>query len=327
MGREAWIVGLLAAAPVVALFVAPRLRRPALLPLADAAQLDRGRRRARLAQAGLLAAAGALVAATALAVTRPVDTLGSLVRGQSTVVVLDVSSSVGDIVFEQIANTLRGIVDTTGTSERLGLVLFSDIALEALAPGTRAAELEPFIRYFEPIRDRGLRPRHSVYQFTGPGVTLQGETYPLSPWSTRLSGGTQISIGLRAAREALERSAGGTGRILLISDLQEADEDRPRLMQELVLFSGDSTVDLRVIAIPPATGGDMAVFRRILGNEEYVVSSLSLDERSRPGHAVMAATPLAMLAFVGVLGLVLAVAELLGVPLAWGRRMVGREAL
>jgi hypothetical protein len=34
-----------------------------------------------------------------------------------------------------------------------------------------------------------------------------------------------------------------------------------------------------------------------------------------------------MLAFVGVLGLVLAVAELLGVPLAWGRRMVGREAL
>ena len=320
MGYEAWVVVVLAVAPVVALVLVPRLRKPALLPLVDATRLERGRRRARLVQVGLLAAVGGLVAAAAVAATRPADALAALVpRGQSAVVVLDVSSSVGDIVFQQIANTLRGVVETTGTSGRLGLVLFSDVALEALPPGTRAAELEPFIRYFEPLRERGLRPRRPLYQFAGPGVTLQGARYPISPWSGYLSGGTQISTGLRAARAALERGAGGAGRILLVSDLQEADEDRARLMQELVSFSSNSAVDLRVIALPPATERDMTVFRRILGNETHVISSSSLEERSRPGHAAGAATPLGMLAFVAALGLALAVAELVGVPLAWRR--------
>lgn len=320
MAVEWWVVGLLAGVPLVALLLAQRPHRSAALPLVDAAHLERARKRARVVRGGLIAAIGCLIAAAATMSTRPVDALaGFVTRGQSTVVVLDVSSSVGDIVFTQIANTLRGVVETTGTSGRLGLVLFSDVAQEALPPGTRATELVPFIRYYEPVRERGVRPRPAKYQFAGPGVSLIATQYPLNPWLT-FSGGTQISTGLRAGREALERDAGGIGRILLISDLQEAEEDRGRLIQELVTFSRSSAIDLRVIALPPATAGDLSLFRRVLGNDDHVIPSSALEERSRSSYPTGLGLPLALMALAGALGLAIAVGEVVCAPLAWRRQ-------
>jgi hypothetical protein len=321
MGVEWWIVGLLAGVPLAALLVAQRPRGTGALPLVDAAQLERARKRGRIARAGLVAAIGGLLAAAATLSSRPVDALGSfLARGQSTVVVLDASSSVGDIVFSQIATTLRGIVETTGTSGRLGLVLFSDTAQEALPPDTRAAEFLPFIRYYEPVSERGVRARPNKYQFAGPGVTLIATQYPINPWFGRFSGGTQISTGLRAGREALERDAGGSGRILLISDLQEADEDRARLVEELVAFSRSPAIDLRVIALPPASGGDLSLFRRILGNSNHVISSLSLERRSRSTFPIGVDLPTTLMAIVGALAVAIAAGELFLAPLAWRRR-------
>jgi hypothetical protein len=321
MAVEWWIVALLGGLPLVALVLGTRLRAARALPSVDPAQLVAARRRARVLRGAAIATVGCLVAAAATLSTRPVDALaGFVARGQSTVVVLDVSSSVGDIVFSQIANTLRAVVDTTGTSGRLGLVLFSDVAQEALPPGTRAAQLLPFIRYYEPVRERGVRVRPSKYQFTGPGVTLIATQYPINPWLGAFSGGTQISTGLRAGREALEREAGGSGRIVLISDLQEAEEDRGKMLQELVAFSRSSAIELRVIALPPATSGDMVPFRRILGNDDYVVSSTALEQRSSSSHPTGIGLPLALLAVLGGLALTIAACELVCPPLAWGRK-------
>jgi hypothetical protein len=234
------------------------------------------------------------------------------------VVVLDVSSSVGDLVFREVANTLRGVVDTAGSSGRVGLVLFSDVAQEALPPGTRAAALLPFIRLFEPLRERGVRARGQIYRFTSPGAPPPTR-YPLNPWFGRFSGGTQISTGLTAARQALERDAGGRGSILLVSDLAEAKEDAPTLTAELVRFSSEPEIDLRVVALPPATTAEMDRFRSLLGGRELVVSAGDLERRTGLEDSSASAFPVWMVLLVGALALALATNELAVTPLVWRR--------
>lgn len=312
-------VALFAVAPIVLLLAARRLRRPASLPLTDAARLARPQRRSSSARAVLAFGVACLLGSTAALSTRPVDALPDLVpEGRSTVVVLDVSSSVGDIVFGEIANTLRGLVEAEGSSGRLGLILFSDAALEALPPGTRAAELEPFIRYFEPLHERGLRVRPTQYAGGGPGAPSPIR-YPINPWFGSFSGGTRISTGLVAAREALEREAGGSGRVLLISDLAEADEDRGRLAQELLRFARESAIDLRIVALPPATDADLELYRRLLGRDDAVVSSFSLERRSRALAVLGLGFPSWLAGLVVALAAALAAYELAVVPLRWRR--------
>lgn len=314
-----WVLGIGAAVLALVAIVALSPAREAV-PLADASLLRPASRRTTALRVTLvLLVAGALAAAYLLA-PRPTGKLDRLVSGAgSTVVVLDLSQSVSDLVYREIARTLEGVVTSAGDEGRIGLVLFSDTAEEALPPGSKSSDLEPFIRYFRPRQERGVAAKPLYYRAAGP--TQQSLVrYPVSPWFGRFSGGTQISTGLRVARVALERG-GGAGRVLLVSDLAEANYDLPRLTRELATYEQTPGLDLRVVALPPATSKEKEVFRRIGGTE--IVDSLGLSTGNatagEPGRGVS----LAFVAAVLALALVLGTRELIAEPLRFGSARTG----
>jgi len=290
---------------LVAIVVARGPAREAV-PLADAGLLRSASRRTAAARLGLVALVGAALAAAYVVAPRPTGELDELVSGRgSTVVVLDLSQSVSDLVYREIARTLEGVVTSAGDDGRIGLVLFSDTAEEALPPGSSAAELQPFIRYFRPRQDRGVPAKPLYYRAAGP--TEQALVrYPVSPWFGRFSGGTQISTGLRVARVALERT-GGRGRVLLVSDLAEASTDLPRLTRELVTYQRAPGLELRIVALPPATAKAEDLFRRIGLGRTRIVDSLALStgnaSTGEPGRGVSSAFVLAVVGLALLLGL------------------------
>src|SRR5581483_6418490 len=105
--------------------------------------------------------------------------------------------------YDQIERTLQ---DLAGSGRRIGLVLFSDIAYEALPPGTPASELRPYVRFF---RARGTP----------------------NPWQEAFAGGTRIWSALDLAHRMLQRDHVGNGAVVLISDLADAPNDRALLAQ------------------------------------------------------------------------------------------------
>ncbi len=99
-------------------------------------------------------------------------------------VVLDLSASISSDTFNRIGETLRKLVATNG---RYGLVVFSNVAYEALPPGTPASALRPLIRYFTvPSPHRPVARPHS----------------PRTP-ELSFSSGTRISAGLDLAHRIL----------------------------------------------------------------------------------------------------------------------------
>lgn len=311
----------LAVAAVVlsaAVVIGLRRLRPAgaAAPLHPVRGIRRPARRLALVRAALAAVLAACLALTVAEASRPADRYGDLLsESESTVVVLDVSASVSELVYQEIARTLRGLVGAAGESRRVGLVVFSDVALEALPPGSRAAELEPYVRYFLPKRELGAARKPSYYRAAGP--TAQAPTpYPQNPWFRQFSGGTHISTGLAAARQALERDAGGSGRVLLLSDLAEAREDLGRLAEELVAYARDSQLELEIVALPPATEAELALFRRTLGDRAgiHVSTELAAGARAEGGRAF----PFWIALLAGLSALGLAANELLQ-PLTWRR--------
>src|SRR2546430_3064714 len=170
------------------------------VPLADPRQLDaaaRGTRIVRLllAVALVACAAGAFLLAPRTAGRRflPPNTTG--------VVVLDVSSSIRPETYYRIEQTLATIA---ASRSRLGLVLFSDVAYEALPPGTPAAELKSLLRFFAPPTAN-----------SGPSASQALR----SPWEQWFSGGTKISNGLFLAAHMLEQRHATRSAVVLISDL------------------------------------------------------------------------------------------------------------
>lgn len=305
----------IAAALVGALLLVARAGRGGSLPLADARSLRRGRRRYRIVRAGLvLAAAGTLAAAAAAAGRPPGSGTGLLATEGSTVVVLDMSASVSDLVYREIARTLRAISRPAGGRGRVGLVLFSDTAQVALPPGSPAAELEPFIRFFLPREQRGTSARPTFFRDLGPGAPSPTQ-YPLSPWFGTFSGGTRISTGLAAARDAL--AGAGGGRVVLVSDLADARPDGPRLLRELMAYRREG-LDLRVVALPPATNRDKDLYRRAAGADEAVIDSTSLGTAGPAGVVGVGLFPLALGALVALLGLALGTHAAVAAPLRWG---------
>ncbi len=305
---------LAALAGVIVLWLrSPRVRS---VPLADARALERASRRTT----GLRLAAGAAVCAalagTYLTAPRPTGELDSLIApGRPTVVVLDLSQSVSDLVYREIARTLEGIVTSAGADGRVGLVVFSDVAQEALPPGTEASHLQPYIRFFRPRDERGVAEKPSYYRAAGP-TQAPPPKYPLNPWFSGFSGGTQISTGLRAARVALARSGAAEGRVVLLSDLAEAESDLPRLTRELVAYERDPGLELRVVALPPANAVQKQVFSRITGDAGSVVDSLSLATGNDADRGALDRMPVPFLAAVGVVAAAIAFFLLRAAPIA-----------
>jgi VWA domain-containing protein len=157
--------------------------------------------------------------------------------------VLDVSRSIKPDANRTITNVLQELIDA---HTRIGLVAFSDIAYELLPPGSPSAELQPLLRYFAAVAPK-------------PGP----DPYPPNPWTTSFSGGTQISSGLAVAHAALQRAGQPKGPILLVSDLDTAPDDVPRVALTFNQFRAQG-VPFRIVAVTPRAD-NLSLFKNLAG--------------------------------------------------------------
>jgi hypothetical protein len=129
------------------------------------------------------------------------------------VVVLDLSASITSDTYSRIHNTLAQLVSRGG---RYGLVVFSNVAYEALPPGSPASALAPLIRYF------------AVPSKVAPG---EQPTFPVNPWTASFTSGTAISAGLDLARRIELQSHVRRPAVVLVSDLADDPNDIQRLSE------------------------------------------------------------------------------------------------
>jgi hypothetical protein len=162
------------------------------------------------------------------------------------VIVLDLSASISSDTFSRVGETLRELVASGG---RYGLVVFSDVAYEALPPGTPASALEPLIRYY------------TVPSQSTPGVA---PALPTSPWTLSFSRGTAISAGLDLAHRIILADRLSHASVVLISDLADDPQDIQRLNQVVSTEYGRGRTPLRVIALNAAPA-DAAYFAHAAG--------------------------------------------------------------
>jgi hypothetical protein len=277
------------------------------IPLADCGALDRHARRTALVRIGL---AAALLLALALEVSfgRDADKRKQAVfpGGESGVVVLDVSASIG-APGRRFSDPLRHLART---SQDFGLVLFSDSAYEAIPPGTNAAELRPYIRRFSPPPEPCLSPRQLRCP---PGTRRMSSTETKrwhataaqhrDPWLESFRGGTRISTGLTLARRMLEREGISRQGVLLVSDLNDSPFDLPALTRELLTYQ-KSRIPLHVVALS-SFQEDRSYFRRVLGADAFVdQADLAPQSVDRPEAREAGAFPVDLV-LVGLLVLLL----------------------
>jgi hypothetical protein len=267
--------------------------RPSI-PIGDIAGLARPGGRTLAVRVVLAAAlAGALVAAW-FAAQQSGKRAGLLPRGKSPIVAIDMSWSVsfGD------TNALieRTLADLAGSGRRLGLVLFSDIAYEALPPGTPASELRPYLRFFA---KRGVR----------------------NPWEDAFSGGTRIWTALDLAHRMLRRDRISNGSVVLVSDLADAPNDRPQLGQTLASFVRES-IPIKIVGLDP-TPEDAQLFRGALAHGGGSVTMLEPVQRDGRRGSRPAVFPVALVIVAGSLALLLGLNERALAALSFGRRRTG----
>ena len=123
-----------------------RRRRRAGIPLADARALTGPAARTRVVRAVLALLLAALLAGAFLAArAQPVHHSSFFAAGESGIVVLDFSSSVGVPGYRRISNVLRPVVEA---NQPIGVVYFSDVGYVALPPGTPRDRVEVLRRAF-----------------------------------------------------------------------------------------------------------------------------------------------------------------------------------
>ena len=245
-------------------------RDPQAIPLTDAGSL---RRQARRTWAVRIALGAGLVVVLLVAIGVSRDASGSrrtfFSEAKSSVVVIDISGSIGPQSRALIGRTLRRLLDARNS---FGLVFFSDTAYEAVPPGTRWTELEPLLQYFQPPPAPSADGRPRRVQDT--------------PWSS-FRGGTRVSTGLDLARSMLLRTGTRDAGVLLISDLNNSIFDGPALTQTLARYVGEK-IPLRVIGLN-STPRDELIFSRVLGKRAMVSEGeLSKADTTRAGSVVTA---------------------------------------
>lgn len=277
------------------------------LPLADAAALvgpARRTRALRLSAAAVLALV--LAAALSEALERGTGEPRLAPPGRTSVLVLDVSSSVQPLVFRQVEAALGRAIREGGT---WGLVVFSDTAYELFPPGTPAAELEGVRRYFVPITG-GERGRT---------VAVGGVRFPANPWLERFTSGTKVSTGLEVARAMLRRERVRDGAVVLVSDLEDEYLDVPRLARVLTTYANEE-LPLKIEALSP-TPDDLRLFRRLVqGPGEIGIAERPAAEAERAAALPSASFPLAVAILAVLLAAGLALNEHLCARLPLGPR-------
>jgi hypothetical protein len=269
------------------------------VPLADPASLDRVARRTRVVRLLLAAVLVAAVVAAFLVAPRtpgrrflPSDATG--------IVVLDLSSSIKPETYYRIEQTLATIA---ASQSRLGLVLVSDVAYEALPPGTSAQELKPMLRFFAP-------------QTNSAGA---GGQLARSPWDEWFSAGTRLSSGLFLAAHMLEQEHVKRSAVMLISDLADDPTDLNRLTDSVLLLE-ERKVPLEIVGLDP-NPANADFFQRLLGTDAvFREAHLPTGAQARGQLEVTGtfATGLAVLAVLAVA--LLALNEWWAEPLRWQRR-------
>ncbi len=264
-------------------------RDPQAIPLTDAPSL---RRQAQRTWAVRLALGAGLIACLLVAIAVSRDASGSrrtfFSTGKSSVVVIDISGSIGPGSRALIGRTLRRLLDARNS---FGLVFFSDSAYEAVPPGTRWTELEPLLHYFQPP----------------PALSADGQSRrPVdTPWAS-FRGGTRISTGLDLARSMLIRTGTRDAGVLLISDLNNSIFDGPALTRTLTRYVGEK-IPLRVIGLNAEPQNEV-IYRRVLGKQAMVDDAELAKADTTGGGSVVTATagtstPLTVAALLLLLGL------------------------
>jgi hypothetical protein len=265
------------------------------IPLADMAALLPAWRRTRVIRGLLAIALAVLVLVTAVQLRHPATrTLRFLPNASNGIVVLDLSASISSDTFNRIGETLDQLAATNG---RFGLVVFSDVAYQALPPGTPSSALRPYARYFR------------VPAQTTPGLA---PSFPVNPWTNSFSAGTRISAGLGRALDVIRSKRLTDPGVILISDLDDDPGDDVALRSVALAYRHEA-VRLRVVALNPAPN-DRQRFSQLLGPTSQITQANLPGERSAPGGAEFPAD-LAVLAV--VIALALAANELVGARLTW----------
>ena len=267
------------------------------LPLADAVPLRRLKRRTAVERALAATALVALVLAAAAAGRNPELGRSTFVRpGSDGIVVLDLSASISPDTYERIGATLSDLADGGG---RFGLVVFSDVAYEALPPGTPADELRPFVRYF------------TLPKQTQPGFLPE---FPKNPWTDTFSGGTRISTGLELAQEVAVGARLRRPAYLLVSDLDDDPVDLPRLRRLLTDFKREGA-SVQIVSLN-ASPEDERFFERVLrGPKDLRPARLPSERVEQPDRAAFPVV-LAVAALAAIV--LLAANELRYARLTWG---------
>jgi hypothetical protein len=252
------------------------------IPLADAPAL-RARARTTLAVRTALASVAIAAAIAFLLIARHPDTrtIGGLPHDASTVVVLDVSASISTDTYSRIGGTLSAL--SRGDS-RVGLVVYSDTAYEALPPGTPSADLRPLVRYF-------TLPKQPQSGFA--------PTFPPNPWTSTFTAGTRISAGLELAH-TIAAAQRQRPAVVLVSDLEDDPNDITRLATVLAAYHRDR-IPVRIVGLNPSPQ-DVTLFGRLVGPGTTIAQAPTLEEA--PTHRVTAfPTALVILALIAAAAL------------------------
>jgi len=266
------------------------------IPYAGARVFAQIAARTTLARAALSIALVALVLATAAAARHP-----QLNEPQFTpphaggIVVLDLSASISADTYSRIGETLRQIVRRGG---RYGLVVFSDVAYEALPPGTPASALQPLVRYFTLL----------------PAIKGEQPTFPTNPWSNSFTSGTKISAGLGLALELLDTNRIKHPAVVLVSDLADDNSDVPQLQGVLGVYKAKK-IPFTIVGLNAAPN-DQAVFTDLLGQDVSVLQGALPGENPTAGTAT-AKFPSRLLILTILVAALLAANELRSARLRW----------
>jgi hypothetical protein len=252
--------------------------------LGDLQQLAEPAHRTTFVRVGLaVALAATLAGALLLARTAGSGRAAVLPVGSTSgVLVLDASASVAGPPFEHVGTVVRGLV---AANQAMGLVMFSDVAYELLPPNSPPSAMQQFLRFFAP---------KSIQK----GAPVFGQ----SPWS-QFSGGTRISTGLVAGQNALHRAHITNGSLVLISDLNDSQDDRDPLVSEAQLLKRDH-ISVRILPIN-ASPQNVQIFAHLFGSGSLVSPSAFKRASKQRVEPIVAASPWALvvvgLVFVGLL--------------------------
>jgi hypothetical protein len=267
------------------------------IELADFRAFAAAVRRSTRLRAGILALAVLLAIVACLAAPRSATPPPPLVKkGSTALVVVDVSASISSDTYARIASTLDRLRRGGG---KVGLVLFSDTAYQALPPGTPAAELASFERFFV------------VKQQAQPGLQPQP---PHSPWTDTFSAGTRISTGLELALQVIREEQVPHPQVLLISDLDDDTTDLESLTSVALAYR-HLGVPIDVAGLNPSPQ-DAAYMQRLLPHGGSIVD---VPLTTQPARSVHLGVPWGLVVVALLLACALGGAFLATQRLEWSR--------